>query len=78
MELIENNEIENNILIILLQHQEKQEYIFSKCLEEFFVNRTNKRIFKTAKELFFEGIDVDNVTIFEACNKDEDIGENNV
>lgn len=70
-----NNEVENNILSILLTAQEKQNYIFEKCREEFFTDMLNRKIFKNAKELFNKGLDVDNVTIFENVNQDKTIGE---
>lgn len=69
------NEAENNILAIMLSNQEKQNYIFTKCKEEFFNDVINRKIFKSAKNLFEKGLDVDNVTIYEDCEKSKSIGD---
>lgn len=69
-----NNEAEDNILAIMLTDQERQPYIFEKCREEFFEDWLNRKIFKTAHKLFKEGLDVDNVSIFEAANKNKSVG----
>lgn len=70
-----NNEIENNILSILLLYKEKQPYIFDKCKEEFFFDKINRRIFNIANKINIEGMDVDNVSIFEESNKNKVVGD---
>ncbi|WP_405316501.1 replicative DNA helicase [Faecalibacillus faecis] len=72
---MEINEAENNILTILLLYTEKQSYIFDKCKEEFFIDNINRRIFKIAKKIYENGLDVDNVSIFEESNKNKLIGD---
>lgn len=67
------NEIELNILNIMLMHQEKQAFIFENCSPDFFNSPVNRKIFTTAKELFEQGVEVDNVSIFEK-QKDKEIG----
>ena len=56
-------EIENAILKILLTDITKKDIIFDNCEELFFEDLLNRNIFKTAKLLNDEGIDIDNVTI---------------
>lgn len=70
-----NNEAENNILTIMLLYQEKQSFILEKCKPEFFVDIINRNIFKYAKELYENGTDIDNVSIFEKSNKNKSIGD---
>ena len=70
-----NNEVENNILTIMLVYQEKQPYIFEKCKKEFFMDLTNRKIFQTAKKIYENGLDVDNVSIFEETNKNKVVGD---
>lgn len=65
---------EYNLLNVMLQHQEKQAFIFENCEPEFFHDLLNRKIFKIAKELFQRGEEVDNVVIYEKiktpeCNK---------
>ena len=69
------DETENNILTIMLMYQEKQIYIFDRCKEEFFSNIINRKIFKIAKKIYEEGLDVDNVSIFEKSNKNKSVGD---
>lgn len=70
-----SNEVENNILTIMLVYQEKQPYIFEKCKKEFFADLTNKKIFETAKKIYENGLDVDNVSIFEETDKNKVVGD---
>lgn len=69
------NEAENNVLAIMLIYQEKQTYIFEKCKEEFFVDLINRKIFSIGKRIFENGLDVDNVSIYEESNKNKAIGD---
>ena len=69
------NEAENNILAIMLIYQEKQPYIFEKCQEKFFTDMINRKIFAAAKKIYENGMDVDNVSIFEETNKDKAVGD---
>ena len=72
---MEINETENNVLAIMLLYSEKQTFIFDRCKVEFFTDIINKKIFKAAKEIYENGLDVDNVSIFEKCNKSKDVGD---
>ena len=69
------NDAENNLLAVMLMAEEKHSFIFEKCKEEFFIDLTNRKIFKIAKRLFDEGKDVDNVSIFENAEKNAGVGE---
>ncbi len=69
------NEAENNVLSIMLIFQDKQTYIFEKCKEEFFIDLINRKIFSIGKKIYENGLDVDNVSIFEESNKNKAIGE---
>ena len=69
------NEAENNILAIMLVHQDKQAYIFEKCKDVFFQDLINKQIFTAAKRIYENGMDVDNVSIFEETNKNKAVGD---
>lgn len=69
------NEAENNVLAIMLIYPEKQTYIFEKCKEKFFVDLINRKIFSIGKRIFENGLDVDNVSIYEESNKNKAIGD---
>lgn len=59
------NEAEFNLLSVMLQYPNKQALIFDSCSPEFFKDRINKLIFHTASNLYGNGSEIDNVTIFE-------------
>lgn len=64
-----NLEAEYNLLNVLFQYQEKQSFIFENCAPEFFSDSLNRKIFATAKELYQNGEDVDNVVIYEKLKR---------
>jgi replicative DNA helicase len=69
-----DNNLELNLLNIIFTYPEKQAFIFDNCNDNFFLDKTNREIFITAKELFTNGQEIDNVVVFEA-NKKSEIGK---
>lgn len=69
------NETENNVLAIMLQYPDKQIYIFDRCKEEFFSDMINREIFRIAKRIYDDDLEVDNVSIFEKSGKSKVIGD---
>lgn len=70
-----NNDIEYNLLALMLFYTDKQSYIFENCKIEFFEDRINQKIFKIAYELYLQGEDIDNVSIYTASNSDKRISD---
>lgn len=60
------NEAELNILHLLLTRNDKQAFIIDNCEPDFFEDDINRKIFITARELYKEGQEIDNVVIYEA------------
>lgn len=70
-----NNKAENNVLAVMLIDQEKQNYIFQRCKEDFFTDLLNRKIYKHALKLFNQGLDVDNVSIYESTGRDKAVSD---
>lgn len=70
-----NNDIEYNLIASMLYFPEKQPFIFEKCKEDFFEDNTNRRIFRYASELFAQGEDIDNVSLYMASDNNKEISD---
>lgn len=71
MHTLNINEIELNLLNIILTKPQKQAFVFDNCELDFFEDKTNQAIFKTAQQLFEQGEEIDNVVIYEKNRKPE-------
>lgn len=69
------NDTENNLIASMLTYYDKQSFIFESCKAEFFRDMLNRKIFSLGKELYQEGAEVDNVTIYNLSGNDKDISD---